>query len=269
MHYAFVLSLCVAAASPSAPTAEIEMEAAARAFRIESYNRHREDRERYQQLRDADDELRLGLSAAKEADLEQRREEATAWYREATGAVHAGDEIPATPVWLPEALADAAAGKLRETKTSPASRSNAFAKTEKPAAPAPQTLPPALSEAKPASEGQTPFFFVDAAIRAVENMGTGSPQPVAPKFDVKEPVIDPPGPIVDELPTLPATELPTLDPTAHEPAALAPESTEAVPPVADAANELPIEPAMELPSLDDPAVELPSLPSLENEGDTK
>lgn len=238
MQYAIVLSLCVVAASPAAPSREVEVEAAARAFRIESYNRCREDRERYQQLRDADDDLRVGLAATKEGDLADRQEQALAWYREATAAVHAEGDVPASPVWLPEALADAAAGKLRE-KSVAAKKSPA-----KPAFSA-NVLPPHLAPAKPGEQAtgsneekvETPFFFVNAALKAM-----GGLEPSSPKVDdVNEPVIHPAGPIVDgrveepenapvkgsrrsavdadpEPVVEPTFELPTLGSDAEEPA---------------------------------------------------
>jgi hypothetical protein len=233
MQYAIVLSLCVVAASPVAPSREAEVETAARAFRIESYNRCREDRERYQQLRDADDDLRVGLTAVKEHDLSDRQEEATRWYREATAAVHADHDVPASPIWLSEALADAAVGKLREkqiaTKKTPA----------KPAVTA-HVLPPQLEPAKPIAPAtgsaeampETPFFFVNAALKAI-----GGAEPSSAKIDeVKAPVIHPAGPVVDGQVQEPETA-PAKDSRKK---------------TAESKGELPVEPTMELPELESP-----------------
>lgn len=258
MHYAILFSLCVVAASPAAPAPAIEVEAAARAFRIESYNRCREDRERYQQLRDADDDLRVGLAATKEQDLAGREEQATAWYLDATAAIHEDRDIPASPVWLPEALADAAAGKLRDKPKTLAVK-NTPARSEFSANKLPPSLAPAKQSESTEQKTETPFFFVNAALKAI-----GAVEPTSPKIDeVKQPEIYPAGPIVDgrieEPVTAPAkgSRLPTAESQGEpltEPAAIEP------------TLELP---TLELPTLDanadetapveTPAIELPEL----------
>ncbi|HEV7282215.1 MAG TPA: hypothetical protein VGN57_18575 [Pirellulaceae bacterium] len=262
MQYALVLSLCLAAGSPVAPSRDVEVEAAARAFRIESYNRCREDRERYQQLRDADDDLRVGLAATTEHDLAGRQEEAMQWYREATAAVHANGDVPASPAWLTEALADAAAGKLREKKNA------SFASKKTPAKPAPSknVLPPQLAPTKPVAQAteanaETPFFFVNAAIRAVSGIGTSE----SPQFEVQEPVIDPPGPIVDgrvqEPETAPAKG--SRRKAAETKAAPQVEPTMELPTLgAEADEQAPSKtPKIQKPSAEMPTMELPELSS--------
>jgi hypothetical protein len=257
MQYAIVLSLCVVAASPVAPSREVEVEAAARAFRIESYNRCREDRERYQQLRDADDDLRVGLTAVKEHELASRQEEAVRWYREATAAVHADRDVPASPAWLSEALADAAARKLREKPSPIAARTTKKTPT-KPAFSS-NVLPPQLEPAKPGDQAadaekvnvETPFFFVNAALKAMGGLEPGSVK----IDDVKEPVIHPAGPIVDGR---------VQEPESAPVKGSAGKS-------ADSQGEPMVEPTLELPTLgaeaverstvEAPAIELPELSS--------